>query len=81
FLVLKIRQRLSDHWRFLCPRMDGIPQGARKAMRLCPWMDGQIFTPGNICTSTIHGGRIPQRARMAVRLCLGYLYTERCYTR
>ncbi|NOQ69049.1 MAG: hypothetical protein GQ573_02935, partial [Gammaproteobacteria bacterium] len=25
----------------------------------------------NICTSTIHGGRIPQKARKAVRLCTG----------
>jgi hypothetical protein len=29
---------------------------------LCPRMGGQIFAPGNICTSTFHGGRIPQGA-------------------
>ncbi len=28
----------------------------------CPWMDGQIFAPCNICTSTVRGGRISQRA-------------------
>ena len=26
-------------------------------------MNGQIFAPGNICTSTVHGGRISQGAR------------------
>ena len=30
---------------------------------LCPWMDGQIFAPSNICTSTIRGGRIAQGAK------------------
>ena len=36
----------SQGWRCdECPWMDSIPQGARKAMRLCPWMDGQIFAP------------------------------------
>ena len=35
----------------------------------CPGMDGQIFCSCNIRTSTIHGGRIPQRARKAVLLC------------
>ena len=33
-----------DH-PFLCPWMDGIPQRARKAVRLCPWMDGLKIAP------------------------------------
>jgi len=33
------------------------------AVWLCPRMDGQIFAPGNICTSTFRGGRIPQGAK------------------
>ena len=36
---------------------------------LCPWMGGQIVAPCTICTSTIPGGRILQRARTAMRLC------------
>jgi len=36
----------------------------------CPGMDGQIFSSCKICTSAFLGGRIPQRARKAVRLCL-----------
>ena len=54
-------------------------QGAKRAMRLCPWMGGISqgarrrcdYAHGwatdicscNICISTIHGGRISQRAR------------------
>ena len=42
---------------FLCPWMDCIPQGARKAVRLCPWMYGQIFAPRQLllhCPTTVH---------------------------
>jgi endonuclease YncB( thermonuclease family) len=50
--------------------MDGIPQGVRKTVRLCPGMDGQRFAPGNIRTSTLRGGRIPQGARDGGVVCL-----------
>jgi hypothetical protein len=50
--------------------MDGISQGARKAVRLCPWMDWLKIAPCIFLTSTIRGGRISQGARKAVWLCL-----------
>ena len=37
-------------------------KGPLAGLFLCPGMDGQIFAPGNICTSTIRGGRIAQGA-------------------
>ena len=49
--------------------MGGIPQGARKAVRLCPWMDGLKTAPCVFRTSHIRVGRILQGARKAVRLC------------
>jgi len=79
---------------FLCPGRTVFRKEPGKAVRLCPGMDGQISCSCNICTSTIHGGRlktapcifrtthihvgrIPQRARKAVRMFTG-LVNEKC---
>ena len=43
-------------------RMYGIAQGARDGGARMYRMYGQIYCSCNICTSTIHGGRIAQRA-------------------
>ncbi len=55
---------------WLCSWMNGIPQGVRKTMRLCSWMGGHKIAPCIFRTPHIPGGRIPQRARKAMWLCL-----------
>jgi hypothetical protein len=50
--------------------MDGIPQRARKAVRLCPWMDGIPQRARKAVRLCPWMDGIPQRARKAVRLCL-----------
>ena len=53
----------------------GISQEARTAVRLCPWMGGQVLRSCNTCTSTFPGGRISQRARTVLWIYLLILIT------
>ncbi len=52
-----------------------ISQRARTAVRLCPWMGGQVLRSCNTCTSTFPGGRISQRARTVLWIYLLILIT------
>ena len=45
-------------------------QRARTAVRLCPWMGGQVLRSCNTCTSTFPGGRVSQRAWTALWIYL-----------
>ena len=58
---------------------DGLEKDGLGHPFLClPSTGGRLkIAPGIFCTSTVHGGRIPQGARKAVRLFTG-LVTEKC---